>query len=49
MPERTKEELIQQIERKNQLLKRALEQLLACEWDIDMNTIIEIEDNLKLD
>lgn len=36
------------IDRKNKLLKDALEQLLACEWSINLNVIAAIEKELGI-
>lgn len=35
------------IDRKNKLLEDALEQLLACEWEVSIGVISEIEKELK--
>ena len=36
------------IARKNKLLERALEQLLACEWEVPLSVIVAIEKELSL-
>lgn len=36
------------IDRKNKLLKDALEQLIACEWSINLNVIAAIEKELGI-
>lgn len=35
------------IDRKNKLLKEALEQLIACEWEVNLGVIADIEKELK--
>ena len=34
------------LKRKDQLLAEALEQLLACEWEVSQSTIVKIEKEL---
>lgn len=36
------------IDRKNKLLKEALEQLLACEWEVNLGVIVDIEKELGI-
>lgn len=36
------------IDRKNKLLKEALEWLIACEWSVSMSVIVDIEKELGI-